>query len=173
MTADKNFHDSWFYSWFAILQWNLSGDHSVEQLYLLNITFSCQSLVLLLLVRLVAQSRRISAFTLKSLSKYYPSLFLWLIIVHESRHERPISIQFYTTLRLNFIWKHSFRWMWESYSSWNCFSGGWLLYLASIVFSVFQVLPSCNTSVFYWGKFQRNQVTSQFDGHNVLYLILI
>lgn len=120
-----------------MLQWNLSGDHSVEQLYLSNIAFSCQSLFLLLLVRLVAQLRRISAFTLKNQSKYYPSLFLWLIMVHESRHERPISTQFYTSLRLNFIWEHSFRWMWESYSSWNCFSGGRLLYLASIAFSVF------------------------------------
>lgn len=70
--------------------------------YLLNIAFSCQSLFLLLLVRLVAQLRRISAFTLKNQSKYYPSLFLWLIMVHESRHERPISTQFYTSLRLLF-----------------------------------------------------------------------
>lgn len=172
LTADKNFHDSWFCSWFPILQWNLSGDNLVEQLYLLNITFSCQPL-LLLLVRLVAQSRRISAFYTEKSDLILP-IFLWLITVHESSHEGPISIQFYTSLS-NWIW-------FGNTPSDGCgkvievgtvFSGGWLLlFLASIAFSFFQVLPSCNTSVFCWEKFQWNHVTSQFDVHNVLYLIL-
>lgn len=75
----------------------------------------------------------------------------------------------YQPEELNLIWEHSFRWIWECFWSCNCFFWGLV-----VCFGLnFHILPSCNTSVFCWGKFQWNHATSQFDVHNVLYLILM
>lgn len=116
LTADKNFHDSWFCPWFAILHWNLSGGHPIEQLYLLNTSFfSCQPVLLLLLLWLFVQSRRISAFYTENSELILPKPFAlvdysswiksWVAYIH------PIL---YQPEELNLIWERFFRRMWET-----------------------------------------------------------